>query len=117
MRKRISLLLTIFLFPVLIYAQDKPFFFGLGGSYLIPTGSLTSRFSTAGGLNLFYGYKSSDRWEWFGKIEYLNFNKENREKLSICPNQEEIFLLFVSSNSNLIMINPFHNFSNLQLFD
>jgi len=86
MRKRISLLLTIFLFPVLIYAQDKPYFFGLGGSYLIPTGSLTLRFSTAGGLNLFYGYKSSDKWEWFGKIEYLNFNKENREKLKIKRN-------------------------------
>lgn len=86
MRKRISLLLTIFLFPVLIYSQNKPYFFGFGGSYLIPTGSLTSRFSTAGGLNLFYGYKSSDKWEWFGRIEYLNFNKENREKLKIKRN-------------------------------
>ncbi|MFN4111877.1 MAG: hypothetical protein ACK4G1_06340 [Ignavibacteria bacterium] len=86
MRKRISLLLTIFLFPVLIYSQNKAYFFGIGGSYLIPTGSLTSRFSNAGGLNLFYGYKSSDKWEWFGKIEYLNFNKENREKLKIRRN-------------------------------
>lgn len=86
MNKKNYLMWIIFFFPILIYSQDKVNFFGVSGSYLIPTGSLTSRFSTAGGLNFFYGYKSSERWEWFGKIEYLNFNKENREKLKIKRN-------------------------------
>ncbi|MCX8056326.1 MAG: hypothetical protein N3F03_01795 [Ignavibacteria bacterium] len=85
MKKRV-LFLLIFLLPIFLEAQDKIYFAGIGSSYLIPTGSLKSRFSPAGGVNLFFGYKSSENWEWFGKIEYLNFNKENRERLKIRRN-------------------------------
>lgn len=86
MRKKFFFVWIILFLPLIGFTQDKFNFFGISGSYFIPTGSLTSRFSPAGGVNLFYGYKTSDKWEWFGKVEYINFNKENREKLKIKRN-------------------------------
>lgn len=86
MRKKFFFVWLVLFIPSVLLSQDKLNFFGVSGSYFIPTGSLTSRFSPAGGVNLFYGYKSSERWEWFGKVEYINFNKENREKLKIKRN-------------------------------
>lgn len=86
MRKKFFSVWIILFLPLIGFTQDKLNFFGISGSYFIPTGSLISRFSPAGGVSLFYGYKTSDKWEWFGKVEYINFNKENREKLKIKRN-------------------------------
>lgn len=87
MKRNIAyIFLIIFIFSNFIIAQEKINSFGLGGSYLIPTGTLASRFKPAGGIDFFYGYRSSERWEWFGKLEFINFNKENREKLKIKRN-------------------------------
>ncbi len=83
MSRKFLILIFIIFSSAFVYSQDKVNFIGISGSYFIPTGSLTTRFSPAGGFNLFYGYKTSENWEWFGKVEYINFNRENREKLKI----------------------------------
>ena len=87
MKRNIAyIFLIIFIFSNFIIAQEKVNSFGYSGSYLIPTGTLASRFKPAGGINLFYGFRSSESWEWFGKFEFINFNKENRNKLKIKRN-------------------------------
>jgi hypothetical protein len=84
--KRIILFASLFLIFNSLFAQDKNYFAGANGSYLIPTGSLSFRFKPDGGLSLFAGFKQSDSWEWYGKFEYISFMKENRDKLKIKRN-------------------------------
>lgn len=86
MKRIIYFLILLLIVPTLIKAQGKINFAGLGVSYLIPTGSLTSRFKPAGGFNLLYGYSANEKWEWSGNFEFINFNKENRDRLKIKRN-------------------------------
>ncbi|MGB9664840.1 MAG: hypothetical protein ACPL25_07990, partial [Ignavibacteria bacterium] len=86
MIKRLISLVILFLISSSSFAQDKIYFAGVSGSYLIPTGSLSYRFKPDGGFTLFAGYKQSESWEWFGKFEYISFMKENRDQLKIKRN-------------------------------
>jgi hypothetical protein len=86
MKRSLYLTFLFFFSTIFSLAQDKIYFAGVGGSYLIPTGTLSQRFQPAAGMSLFYGYRSSINWEWYGKFEYINFNKENREKLKLKRN-------------------------------
>jgi hypothetical protein len=86
MIKKTFLLSLLFFISINLIAQEKMYFAGLSGSYLIPVGSLSYRFKPDGGVSLFTGYKSSERWEWFGKFEYISFMKENRDNLKIKRN-------------------------------
>jgi hypothetical protein len=86
MMKRTILLQILILFSMNLFAQDKIYFAGESGSLLIPAGSLTYRFKPDGGISFLAGYKSSENWEWFGKLELINFTKVNRDKLKLKRN-------------------------------
>jgi len=78
-----SIVLFVFLFSFCLEAQNKINSAGVAASYYVPVGSLSVRFLPAFSGNVFYGYKTSDAWELFSMIEYISFQEENRERLTI----------------------------------
>ncbi len=82
--KFISLLLiTIILIAFKnAYSQSK-WIAGFDASYFIPTQELANRFKPAAGGSFFLGKETGGNWTWTGKIEYLKFDKVNKDKLFI----------------------------------
>ncbi len=78
-----NLLLFVFLISSSLLGQTEVQFTGGGISYLIPAGGLSYRFNPALSANLYYGQKTNEKWEWYGKLEYISFNQENRNKLKL----------------------------------
>lgn len=78
-----KILFLVLLFSSSLHGQYDSQFLGGGVSYLFPAGSLSYRFNPALSGHLYYGSKTSEKWEWFGKFEYISFDKENRNKLNL----------------------------------
>jgi len=77
----IILILSLFISAEFISAQN--FFAGAEGSYLIPVSGLADRFMPAPGYAVFFGKEVSPQWKWSGKLEYLDFDKINKDNYSI----------------------------------
>lgn len=78
-----NLLLIILLISSTLRGQAEDQFMGGGVSYLIPAGGLSYRFNSTLSGYLYYGKKTTEKWEWYGKLEYISFNQENRDKLKL----------------------------------
>jgi hypothetical protein len=73
-------LLTVFVLPQLIVAQNK-FLIGAGGNYNLPIGSLADRMNGAFGGWFYAGKQVSDDWTWVGKFEYFKLTDVNEENM------------------------------------
>lgn len=73
----------IILFSIFIVPQSSGFIGGVNISSYIPFGSLSNRFEHTFGGSFFFGKQLSDKWAWFGKVEYFKFDKLNEDKLFI----------------------------------
>ncbi|MBU2446722.1 MAG: hypothetical protein KJ666_14290 [Bacteroidetes bacterium] len=79
----IGLLILFYILPSVLFAQSNSFVIGANGSMFTPIGSLTNRFLSTYGGSVYFGQNVSQNWIWTAKLEYLNFNKENSDKLFI----------------------------------
>lgn len=96
MKIKIFALFLLIIFVKVSLSQDKLNEIGVRYSYLVPIGTLSNRFIPTSGFSIFYGYKTSSKWHWQGRLEYFSFSKENRKRLNIrrkltLQDQEQIF--------------------------
>ncbi len=81
--RTLKLFLIIQFISICSIAQSDTYFAGGGVSYLLPVGSLADRYKPTIGGSVFFGKAISEKWSWYGKVEYFKFDKENTEKLFV----------------------------------
>lgn len=83
MKRILSITYIVILFSIYILPQSSGYVGGANISSYIPFGSLSSRFEHTFGGSFFFGKQVSEKWTWFGKVEYFKFDKLNEEKLVV----------------------------------
>ena len=79
--RTLKIFLIVQLISIYCFAQSDVYFAGGGVSYLMPVGSLANRYKPTIGGSIYFGKSVSEKWSWYGKVEYFKFDKENTEKL------------------------------------
>jgi hypothetical protein len=79
--RTLKIFLIVQLISIYCFAQSDVYFAGGGVSYLMPIGSLAHRYKPTIGGSIYFGKSVSEKWSWYGKVEYFKFDKENTDKL------------------------------------
>lgn len=64
-----------------IYSQE--YFAGAEGSFFMPVSGLADRFNSTPGFAVYFGKEISPQWKWTGKLEYIKYDKINKDNYSI----------------------------------
>lgn len=83
MRKTILLLVSLLTLVCPLMAQTGKYFANAEGAVITPLGTLADRFKNTASGAISFGYKTSENWIWFGKLEYFKFDKLNEDKMYI----------------------------------
>ena len=83
MKKNLTLIATIFLFAQTISSQQNNFIGGANISSYLPVGAFANRFENAFGGSFYFGKQLSEKWTWYGKVEYMKFDDLNKDKLVV----------------------------------
>lgn len=79
--KHILILCILVITAVQLKAQKLSVVTGAEFSQIIPSGRLSERFQNTFSAAVFAGKQTSEKWTWYGRAEYMKFDKENMDKL------------------------------------
>lgn len=79
--RTLKIFFIIQLLSIFCLAQSDNYFAGGGVSYLFPVGGLANRYKPTISGSIYFGKSVSEKWSWYGKVEYFKFDKENTDKL------------------------------------
>lgn len=83
MKKILSFIIALVIFSTISFSQQNDFIGGVNVSSYLPIGSFANRFENTFGGSFYFGKKISEKWTWYGKLEYMKFDDLNSEKLVV----------------------------------